>query len=123
MKITCPFYRSAGEKLLQLKPRPDAIIGLSDKLTTGCLRALQARNIKVPDEMGLIGISNSDLTELFDPSLSIIRQPAFSMGAKATQLLIDLIESKRPTQYFDRIVLETEIMVRKSSSKKQAVTK
>jgi LacI family transcriptional regulator len=34
--------------------------------------------------MGLIGFSNTDLTELLDPPLSVIRQPAFEMGERAT---------------------------------------
>ncbi len=108
----------AVNEILKMKPRPDAIIGLSDKLTTGCLRVLQAKKIKVPEEMGLLGFSNSDLTELLDPPLTIIRQPAFEMGEISTQLLIDIIESKRPTRDYTKRTLETELIVRRSSQKK-----
>ena len=74
---------------------------LGDKLTTGSLRILKAKKFKVPDDMGLIGFSNSDTTELIEPPLSIIKQPAFEMGEIATDLLIQLIESKRPVTDFE----------------------
>ena len=107
----------AVNELLALTPRPEAIIGLSDKLTVGALKALQANGIKVPQDVALIGFSNSELTELLSPSLSIIRQPAFEMGALATQRLISLIESKRPTKDFIKEVLDPELIVRMSSVK------
>lgn len=109
----------AMEQLFDLKEQPDAIIGLSDKLTTGALRFLQQKGIKVPQDMGLIGFSNGEFTEFLNPSLSIIRQPAFEMGQAATELLLQVIESKRPVKEFTRKVLETELIVRNSTTRKQ----
>src|SRR5688572_7406374 len=45
----------AMEELLELKTRPDALLALSDKLTTGCLRVLKAKKINVPEDIGLMG--------------------------------------------------------------------
>lgn len=106
---------AAINKLLDMSPRPDAIAGLSDKITVAALKTLQQHNLSIPDDIGLIGFSNSDLTELLHPSLSIIRQPAFQIGAVATEHLLQLIESKRPTKEFTRSVLETELIIRKST--------
>jgi hypothetical protein len=41
------------------------------------------------------------------------------MGQKATELLINLIESKRPVTEFEQVVLQTEVMIRNSSPKKE----
>jgi len=108
----------AMEELFSLNQRPDAILGLSDKLTTGALRFLQTNGIKVPEEMGLMGFSNEDFTELLNPSLSIIKQPAFEMGQTATELLLGVIESRRPVKEFTRKVLETKLIIRNSTQKK-----
>lgn len=102
-------------KLMEPGEKPDAILALSDKLTTGCLRVLKARNIRVPDQMGLIGFSNSDLTELIDPSLSIIKQPAFDMGEISTKLLLQMIEAKRPPTEFETKSLAPQLIIRQSS--------
>jgi LacI family transcriptional regulator len=102
-------------ELLHADQKPDAIFATSDKLTTGCLRILKARKINVPKEMGLVGFSNTDLTELLDPPLTIIKQPAFEMGELATNLLLQLIESKRPVKDFETKTLATELIVRGST--------
>lgn len=108
----------AVNKLLTLKKRPDAIITTSDKLTTGCLRTLKRRGIVIPDEMGLIGFSNYDIAELVDPPLTVIRQPAEEMGKAATELLLQLVESKRPIKEFEKRVLTPELQVRESAVKR-----
>jgi LacI family transcriptional regulator len=71
----------------------------------------------VPGEMGLIGFANSDMTELLNPPLSIIRQPAFEMGEIAMDLLLQLIETKRPVTEFETRILATELIVRGSTRK------
>ncbi len=105
----------AMDELFTLQNPPDAIFAAADKLTTGCLRALRAKGLSVPEDVGLIGFSNSELTELLNPSLSVIRQPAFEMGEVATSLLLELIESKRPVTDFQSRVLTTEMIIRSST--------
>jgi LacI family transcriptional regulator len=102
-------------ELLSLKPKPDAILALGDKLTTGALRMLKAKKVQVPNDIGLIGFSNSETTELIDPALSIIKQPAFEMGEIATNLLLQLIESKHPVTQFETKVLAPQLILRDSS--------
>ena len=110
-------------ELLNGRQKPDAIFASADKLTTGCFRILKTRGFVVPDDMGLIGYSNSELTELLDPPLSIIQQPAFEMGELATGLLLQLIESKRPVKDFETKVLLTELLIRGSTKKKKSKEK
>ncbi len=105
----------AVNKLFTLKNRPDAIFATSDKLTTGCLKTLHRRGVRVPDDMGLVGFSNSDIAELLNPALTVVRQPAQEMGQQATELLLQLIESKRPVKQFEKRVLTPELHIRAST--------
>ena len=98
--------------------KPDAILATADKVTTNCLRYFKSKNIKVPDDIALMGFSNLDLTDLLSPSLSVVRQPAFEMGQIATDLLLQLIESKRPIRDFEKRVLPLQLLARESSIKK-----
>ena len=108
----------AVKELVGLSTKPDAILGLGDKLTTGSLRILKSMNWKVPGDMGLIGFSNSETSELIEPPLSIIKQPAFEMGEIATDLLIQLIESKRPVTDFETRKLAPQLIIRESAKNK-----
>ena len=104
--------------LLQMNNKPDAILTLTDNLTTNCVRYCKLNDVVVPDELCLAGFSNLDLTELMSPALSVVRQPAFDMGKSAAELLIQMIEAKHPVQDFTTPVLPTEFLVRDSSIKK-----
>ncbi|MES2332994.1 MAG: LacI family DNA-binding transcriptional regulator [Bacteroidota bacterium] len=108
---------NALNQLLKLKTKPDAIVASADKLTTNCLRYFKKLNIKVPDDVALIGFSNLDLTDLLSPSLSVVRQPAFEMGQLSTELLIRQIESKRPVTDFERRILPPQLFIRESTDK------
>ncbi len=105
----------AVNRLFATDEPPDAIIALADKLTTATLQVLKTQERKLPDEVGLIGFSNASLTELLNPSLSVIQQPAFEMGKTAISLLLQLIESKNPVTTFETKVLDTGLVIRDST--------
>ncbi|MBE2229688.1 MAG: LacI family DNA-binding transcriptional regulator [Chitinophagaceae bacterium] len=104
----------AVASLFAASPAPDAIFAAADKLTTGCLQALRNRGLSVPGDVAMVGFSNSELTGLLNPAMSVIKQPAFEMGELATDLLLELIESKRPVTDYQTRVLGTEIIIRDS---------
>ncbi|MEO5995998.1 MAG: substrate-binding domain-containing protein [Chitinophagaceae bacterium] len=56
---------------------------------------------------------------MLNPSLPSIKQPAFEMGQIATELLIELIESKRPVTEFKNKILKAKLIVRESSVKRK----
>ena len=78
---------------------------------------LKNAGIKIPDDLLLIGFTNTNMAELINPPLSAVRQPAFEMGQVATELLIQIIESKRPITDFETRMLDTELFTRNSSQK------
>jgi LacI family transcriptional regulator len=69
----------------------------------------------VPKNVGFIGFSNSDHTDLFNPPLTVIKQPAFAMGETATKHLLQIIESKRPVKDFETTVFDGELILRSST--------
>lgn len=111
----------AVKSLVTLKDKPDAIFSAGDRLTISCLRVLKTLNLKVPDDIALVGFSNSSFGELITPGLTTVKQPAAEMGQTATELLIKLIESKRAVTEFEKITLQTELIVRDSSAKKKYI--
>ena len=102
---------NAIKELMALPEKPDAIFVAGDRLSTGCLTVLKNLNIT-----GIVvaGFSNSDVLDLFNPSLTSVRQPAFEIGQLATKMLLELIEAKYPVQEFEKKVLSTDLFVRTS---------
>jgi LacI family transcriptional regulator len=110
---------NALTELLSLKNKPDAIFTTSDRITTTTLYLLNKLGIKIPEEIALIGFTNTTLADVLNPSLSSVYQPGFEMGQKATQMLLDLILSKRPVHEFETLVLPTQLVTRYSTFPKK----
>jgi LacI family transcriptional regulator len=102
----------AVSDLLSLPERPDAIFIAQDKLSTGCLLALKKLAPEYAETIKIAGFTNSNVVDLFTPSLTAVRQPAFEIGQAATELLIKLIESKYPVTEYETKMLDTELIVR-----------
>ena len=103
---------TAIKELLALKEKPDAIFVAGDRLSTGCLSVFKNLSVKVPDDMAIAGFSNSDVLDLFNPSLTSVRQPAYEIGQQATEMLLRLIEAKYPVEEFEKKVLDTNLFIR-----------
>jgi LacI family transcriptional regulator len=102
--------------LFKGKVKPDALFAAGDRLTTVCLGVLKTGKPK--KDIGFTGFTNTQLGDLFSPTLTAVRQPAFDIGQTATELLMQIIESKRPITDFETRVLETSLFIRESSQKR-----
>ena len=106
---------AALNNLLNIKQRPNALITAGDRITVGGLKAIKNIGLKIPDDIAVVGFTNSNIPELMSPTLTTIRMPAFEMGRVATELLIQMIESKKGITEFETRVLQTEFTIRESS--------
>jgi LacI family transcriptional regulator len=95
--------------------KPDAIFTASDRITTTTLSLLHKLGYRIPADIALLGFTNTQLAEVLNPPLSAVYQPGFEMGKKATEMLISIIESKRPVTEFETTVLPTQVFIRASS--------
>jgi len=107
---------SALSQIINHQSKPEAILAASDRLTLGAMAWLKDKKISIPGKIALVGFTNSQQANIFSPSLTSIRQPAFEMGQIATEKLIEIIESKKPVLKFETSVLKTELVIRASST-------
>lgn len=103
----------AMEELLAQKPQ--AIFTATDLLSTKALAYLNKNGYKVPEDISLIGFSNSDLAPILNPPLSTVRQPSRQIGELAAQTIINLVKGK-DIGPAETVLLDTELQIRKSSS-------
>src|SRR5215204_1909241 len=95
----------ALNQLFKAKQKPDALFTAGDRLTTVCFGLI--KRMKQKKDVGFTGFTNTKVGDLFSPTLTVIQQPAFEIGQTATELLIQMIESKRPVTEFEIRKLET----------------
>lgn len=80
---------NAGLELLSMDNRPTAIFAANDDMAAGVIVAAYRNNIKVPEEISVIGFDDSELAERIWPTLSTIRQPLIKYGEQAVEYLVN----------------------------------
>jgi LacI family transcriptional regulator len=107
------------QTLLSLKQQnimPNALFGATDIITIRSLGILASLKIKVPEEVAVIGFSNTDIAFSLNPPLSTIRQPATEIGFLALTKLVEILESTDDTKPRPETVrLETTLQLRDST--------
>ena len=100
--------------------KPDAIFANNDMVAAGAMMACKEAGLRIPEDVGIVGFSDWQICTLVDPSLSSVYQPGFQIGSKATELLLDMIEKKiSADQIKSPVVLNTKLIMRKSSKKRE----
>lgn len=96
----------------------DAIFCGNDMIAIGAMKALKASNIKVPDDVGVMGFDDIYMASMVEPELTTVKQPNYEMGYRATQLLIQAIETdQEESGVQENIILNTELVIRDSTRK------
>lgn len=111
--------KDATEALFKCKIKPDAIFCTGDTLALGVMQALKSMNLKVPEEIGLIGYSNDTFAEITQPTLTSIEQYPQDIGANAATIMLDLIKNKSPfiSKSHKKIYIKPSLIIRDSSNR------
>jgi len=109
--------RRAGASIVarSADDRPDAIFAANDLVAMGVLQALmmQGVDVRVPDEIALIGYDDIDFASAAVVPLSSIRQPSALIGQTAVEILLD--EAQNPDARPRQVVFQPELVVREST--------
>lgn len=107
-------YQAFINLILQ-NPKITAIFCASDIMALGVLKAAKELNIKVPENLSVIGFDNILLTQYVTPTLSTIAQHPFILGKEAVSLLISIINNNSETPHHR--IINNDFIVRESTSK------
>ncbi len=105
-------YKSMDE-LIQKKNVPDAVFAVNDIVAMGAFRRIKEVGLRIPEDIAVLGFSNSRLTTMVSPTLTVIDQFPFEMGKKAASMLIEMIEGKRTKP--KTFIIESKLIIREST--------
>ncbi|MGD6844933.1 LacI family DNA-binding transcriptional regulator [Bacillus infantis] len=114
-KIPGDFTREGGYRATKLliaqQDLPQAIFYANDEMAIGGLQALQENQLKVPDDISVIGFDDIQISEYVSPPLTTIAQPKYEAGALAVQLILQVLEGGKVSSFFS---LPTKLVERQS---------
>lgn len=95
----------AGRLLLEVSPRPTAILAVTDEMAAGALHAAHEAKLAVPGALSIAGFADSPLARMVWPPLSSVRLPLADMARSAVQKLLQPeVAEQLPSEYATELV-------------------
>ncbi|QNF34126.1 LacI family DNA-binding transcriptional regulator [Adhaeribacter swui] len=101
--------------------RVDGIFAISDRVAIGAMLAIKAAGLRIPDDVAVVGFGNETTSSILDPALTTVMQYPVDMGRQAARLFLEQIESEAEDFTPQSIVLETQLLVNKSSDRNHTI--
>lgn len=93
------FTFKAGVELsvqaLSAQPRPSALVCANDDMAAGALFSAHRMGLNIPADVSITGFDDTPVSEIVWPPLTTVHQPLRQIGAKAVELLVELLLRRR----------------------------
>ncbi|WP_396168418.1 LacI family DNA-binding transcriptional regulator [Flavobacterium sp.] len=115
--VTFEEGKEFAEQIITDHPNVDGIFVITDLVAVGVLAYFNENNIKVPQQVKIIGFSNWFMSQVITPKLSTVDQPSYEMGVQSFYLLLEEMNANKEMKTFTpkTIELTTTIIERESS--------
>ena len=105
------------EKFLENK-KVDAVFAVNELFAVNAIKILSKKNVKVPEDVPVVGFTDGILSKHFIPSLTTISQHGEEMGERAARILIDKLEGgDDATEEYKTVIIDTSLVQRQSTKK------
>lgn len=84
-------------RLLDRIPDLTALFTMSDVTALGAIRAIRDRNLRVPEDVSVVGFDGLELSHYLNPRLTTIWQDTSRMAQRAVEILLSQLEDETQT--------------------------
>jgi LacI family transcriptional regulator len=102
------------KRLFDKKLSFTAVFAANDEMALGVYKACAEYQIRIPEQLAVVGVDNHRISKYISPSLSTVDQPKYAMGALILEKLIDQMNENH---HADKrtFKLDSELIIRNSS--------
>lgn len=104
--------KCAMQRLLDNAPSITAVVCANDWTAMGAIEAIYQRELRIPEDISVVGFDDIDTAQWMTPPLTTLRQPMREIGAKATELLINQIGVG--SRLHEVVMFPAELVIRQS---------
>lgn len=109
----------AAMQIIKMKPMPDGAFITNDFSAAVCMQTLKEYDIRIPEDIAIVGFNNDAISKIVEPQLTTIHYPGIDMGEIAARNLINHLRGVSNINHTQTIVVRSDLIVRQSSLKKQ----
>jgi len=103
------------DRLADAAQRPDAIFSTNGPTALGVLRAFRECGIQTPRDIAFATFDELTVDDLFSPAITTVVQPAYDIGFRAAEILLDRLYAAEPPAEPITVRLQAALKVRESS--------
>ncbi|MFW6256674.1 MAG: substrate-binding domain-containing protein, partial [Bacillota bacterium] len=100
--------------ILQKDDFPTAFFCNNDEAVLAFVRAARDHDVKIPDDVAIVGFDDAEFSAFTTPAISTVAQPCEEIGDYAAQLMLDFINNGEPEEREIKI-FSSELKVRETS--------
>ncbi|MBZ0285426.1 MAG: LacI family transcriptional regulator [Anaerolineae bacterium] len=108
----------AMQQFLTLAEPPTAVFAVNDIIALGAMLAAQHANLRVPDQLSIIGMDDIHAAATTFPPLTTVAKPKYEIGTTAARFLLERLEAKAPEEP-RRVLLPCTLIPRSSTAAHQ----
>ena len=105
----------AVRELATMKPRPTALLCLSDVLAMGALFEAPRQGLRVPDDLSVMGLDDLDWAPHIEPALSVMHLPSREIGQATGEAIVQYLDEGKP---IDPIEVKGHLLERSSTARR-----
>jgi LacI family transcriptional regulator len=109
----------AAMQIIKMKPMPDGAFITNDFSAAVCMQTLKDYDIRIPQDIAIVGFNNDAISKIVEPQLTTIHYPGIDMGEIAARNLINHLRGVSNIKHTQTIVVRSDLIIRQSSLKKQ----
>jgi LacI family transcriptional regulator len=109
--------RSAIEQELRRQDRVTAIVATTNVTTLGAIKAIQGLQLRMPDDISLIGFDDFEWMTALRPYVSAVAQPFEVLASTGWELLLARMSGQVNNSEFQHVLLDGELRIRESSGR------
>jgi len=102
------------QQLLRHRARFTAIVSFNDIAAIGAIRALRDANLRVPEDVSVVGFDDISVAAYHTPRLTTIRQPLHDMGETAARILLQRLQGFK--DYPEELAIPPELIIRETTA-------
>lgn len=86
--------KQATLRAFEKDEKPDVIFCMGDMILMGVMQAIHELNLKVPDDVAIISISNGLIPTLFSPKITYVETSGYKLGKLAFEQMLKSLQQK-----------------------------
>jgi DNA-binding LacI/PurR family transcriptional regulator len=100
--------------VLQATPPPMAFFALNDYVGWGVFEACRELGLRVPEDVSIVGIDDSDITRAMTPPMTVVAQRPAEIGRRAVEMLERRLQTPRVEVDPEHVVIDVDLLRRRS---------